>query len=409
MASSLSIHESSVPLDYTRAGKHLDNAIAFLMLGGASLILMVAFIIVSIPQVLMRDEVRSMLQELSGVTLFFVVLLSYPHFAWSYRFAYQQGIAFVARHSWQLIVYPLLVITLLSCCVLSWNYPIHNFALLNVIENNLQYVGINLNWSLYKGCGQLLFASLLILQMVMSGHHYCMQALGVALAGGEERGYTLTATQKKILRVNLYTLWAMNLFSGYAFFSMLNNRNFAYHTFQLPQPLYVISCVAFAGSLSLVFLKILLPAFREEKKLPPLQAVVPILSIWIWLQPFLQPYMYQFLVVPIAHGAQNLFFAYKVESNNFDPILSRKLVKSSIGKAIFLISLTAIMISIGYMGFHTIPLFLDRSRLIADLTPNFFFLAAFILISTHHYLLDSVVWRSDSRAKIVLQPASSSI
>jgi hypothetical protein len=119
--------------------------------------------------------------------------------------------------------------------------------------------------------------------------------------------------------------------------------------------------------------------------------------------------MYQFLVVPIAHGAQNLFFAYKVESNNFDPILSRKLVKSSIGKAIFLISLTAIMISIGYMGFHTIPLFLDRSRLIADLTPNFFFLAAFILISTHHYLLDSVVWRSDSRAKIVLQPASSSI
>jgi len=395
-----SVHNATLPLEISRVAAPLRNAIAFMMLGGASLILMALFFLVRQPQVLMRDDVRLMLQEVSGGALLFVVLLSYPHFVWSYRFAYQQGFAFIKRHSWQLIVYPLVVTALLALCVCSWNYPVANFSILRIIENNCQMVGISLNWSLYKGIGQLLFAGLLIAQVVMSGHHYCMQAFGVALAGGEECGYKLTKAQKNILRINLYALWAMNLFSGMAFLSVLNNRTFAYHSFQLPTPLTMASYVAFAISLALVVFKVILP----QKKLPPFQAAVPILSIWIWLQPFVQPYGYQFLVVPIAHGAQNLFFAYKVELNNFDP--RRKLFTSAFGKATFIVCLSLATIVIGYLSFHTIPVMLDRARLIADLSPNFFFLSAFILISTHHYILDSVVWRHDSRARIVLQPTN---
>jgi hypothetical protein len=230
-----------------------------------------------------------------------------------------------------------------------------------------------------------------------------MQALGVALAGGEEHGYKLTSSQKRILRANLYTLWAMNLLSGFAFLAILNNRSFAYHSFQLPAPLSVASNLAFAVTFALVVFKVILP----QKKMPPFQAAIPILSVWIWLQPFVQPYGYQFLVVPIAHGAQNLFFAYKVELNNFDP--SRKLVKSAVAKALFIVLLSVGTMVIGYLSFHTIPVMLDRAKLIADISPNFFFLAAFILISTHHYILDSVVWRHDSRARIVLQPTKTAI
>jgi hypothetical protein len=375
----------------------MRNAIAFLMLGGGSLILMALFFIVRQPQVLMRDDVRSMLQEMSGGTLFFVVLLSYPHFVWSYRFAYQQGFAFIKCHSWQLIAYPFVVIGLLCLCVSSWTYPISNIPVLQSFESSMQAFGITLNWTLYKGAGQLLFAALLILQIIWSGHHYCMQALGVALAGGEENGYSLTNLQKMTLRGNLYALWAMNLLSGFAFLSVLNNRTFAYHSFQMPAPISVASYVIFFVTLLLVLFKVVLP----KKQLPPYQVAVPILAIWIWLQPFVQPYGYQFLVVPIAHGAQYLFYSYKAELNNFDPSQARfghSLMRFAL---LGLLSLAAMFI--GYVSFHSLPVMLDRARPIADLSPNFFFLSAFILISTHHYVLDSVVWRGDSRAKKALQ------
>ncbi len=392
-----SVHNAVAPIEVSRFAVPLRNAIAFIMLGGGSLIVMSLFLIVRQPQVLMRDDVRSMLQELSGASLFFVVLLSYPHFAWSYRFAYQQGLGFIKRHSGRLIAYPLVMLGLLALCVVSWNYPISNLPLLQATEQCVQSIGINLHWSLYKGAGQLLFASLLITQIVLSGHHYCMQAFGVALAEGEAHGYALTPSQKKVLEYNLYALWAMNLLSGFAFLSVLNNRTFAYHSFEMPAPLSVGSYVVFVVTLGLVFFKIVLP----KKQLPPFQLAVPILAVWFWLQPFVQPYGFQFVVVPIAHGAQYLFYAYKVELNNFDPAQAR--FNNGLKRGLLLVSLSLAAMAIGYIAFHTIPIFLDHARLLPDLLPNFFFLAAFILISTHHYVLDGVVWKHDSRARQALQ------
>lgn len=133
-----SVQNANRPIEVSRLAASMRNAIAFLMLGGGSLISMALFFFVRQPQVLMRDDVRSMLQEMSGGTLFFVVLLSYPHFVWSYRFAYQQGFVFIKRHSWQLIAYPFAVIGLLCLCVLSWTYPISNIPLLQSIESSMR-------------------------------------------------------------------------------------------------------------------------------------------------------------------------------------------------------------------------------------------------------------------------------
>lgn len=378
-------------------GNQLRNVFAFLMIGGGSLLVMALFFFVRQPQILMRDEVRSMLQELSGSTLFFVVLLSYPHFVWSYRFAYQQGFDFIKRHSGRLIAYPLILIALLFLCAVSWSYPISNLPVLDAFDKACQSLGVSLNWSLYKGVGQLLFSCLLVLQIVMSGHHYCLQAYGVALSEGEKHAYQLTMQQRKLLRINLYSLWVMNLLSGFAFLSVLNSRTFAFHSFQLPETLKLLSYAAFALTTTLVLWKILL----ANRKVPPFQVFLPILSIWLWLQPFVQPYGFQFLVVPIAHGAQNLFFAYQVEINDFDASLAS--IKKRLRPFGLLIVLSFVAMATGYMSFHTIPIMLDRARLVPGLLPNFFFLAAFILISTHHYVLDGAVWKRDSRARQVLQ------
>ncbi|HEY9714022.1 MAG TPA: hypothetical protein V6C72_11160, partial [Chroococcales cyanobacterium] len=137
---------------------------------------------------------------------------------------------------------------------------------------------------------------------------------------------------------------------------------------------------------------------------PPFMAVVPIVSLWIWLQPFVQPYGYQFWVVPLAHGAQYLYFCYRVEARHFDSFLTEKLSGSAVRQALFYLGLVVATISLGYLGFIYVPSLLDRSNVMQyfGAAPNFFFLAAFVFFSTHHYVLDSVAWKPDSRARKLL-------
>jgi hypothetical protein len=371
------------------------------MLGGASLIVLAVFGLLSLPAVIQDMRVRVFLQQTTGMTLGLLLALSYPHFIWSFRFAYQQGVSFIRHNTLPLLGYPLLVIALLALSLSTWSYPVANLPLLVGADNMLQHVGIGLYWSQYDGLGQAVLATLLICQIVMAGHHYCMQAFGVALASGEDKGYRLTLPQKQMVRANLYALWAMNLFSGYTFFSMLNSRGFTYHPITFPKGLCLASYILFAITTAAVFISVVMPHWRQKKK-PPILAVVPIFSVWLWLQPFWQPYGYQLWVVPLAHGAQYLYFALKVEGNNF----GGGEFKSSAAKVIYLIGLTGVIILVGYLGFVYVPLFLDAGRTCSRFTPNFYMIATFVLISTHHYIVDGVVWRRDSRSKKLLYGAA---
>ena len=395
------IAKSELKLSYPKAINSLRTCLAFLLLGGASLIILAFLGLLMIPQFVMQDNVRLLLQSATGLGFTFMLVFSYPHFAWSYKFAYQQGGAFILRHHWRLLSYPMLIALLLAVSVGAWNYPVSNLPLLITIDNQLRALGIDLHWSLYNGCGQLLLASLFICQTVMAGHHYCMQAYGVSLACGEDEGVCLTVSQKRVLRFNLYALWAMNLLSGYTFFAVLNNQSFVYHPAQFPEPLNLVSKLIFAISIAAVVANILVPQFKENRKLPWL-AVLPIVSVWIWLQPFFQPYGYQGWVVPIAHGAQYIYFAYRVENNSFDPLVESKLSTNWCGRMLYLIVLTVLVVFLGYAAFISVPVLLDRTKLIANVAPNFFFLSAFLFISLHHYLVDSVVWKQDSRARKLL-------
>jgi hypothetical protein len=194
----------------------------------------------------------------------------------------------------------------------------------------------------------------------------------------------------------------MNLFSGYTFFAVLNSHDFAYHPVQFPAPLTDIANLVFALSIVVLVAKVVVPLFKETQRLPPILAILPVLSVWIWLQPFCQPYGFQAWVVPLAHGAQYLYFAYRVENNSFDPTVQRTLSANFKGRLVYLICLTFVVIGLGYVGFMFIPVMLDRDRLLTQVPGNFFLLAAFLFISLHHYMVDSVVWKHDSRARKLL-------
>ncbi|MBU6454773.1 MAG: hypothetical protein KGS72_23600 [Cyanobacteria bacterium REEB67] len=372
-------------------------ALEFICVGGGSLLIMAFCSTLSNVNFVMRDDVRFFLAQCITFSLLFSVLFAYPHTIWSYRFAYQQGAGFILKHSLELIGYPLAILGLLWLSALTWNIPLSSSPLLGQFERFSAMGGIDLHWSYYQGIGALLLASLLVFQLVVSGYHYGMQAFGVAIACGEKAGYRLSLTQKRCLRVNLYALWMLNLLSGYTFLSLLDYKGFGYQPLHFPWQWKYLALGVFAVTIALVLSKIIWPIFKAQKQLPPLSAIVSIFSVWLWLQPFVQPSGFQAGVVPLAHGVQYLYFSARAEMAGFDQGLAA--IASDGRRLIALIFLFMAFVGIGYLAFTYMPVQLDATSLVKHLRPNFFFLAAYIFLNTHHYMIDSVVWRGDSRLR----------
>lgn len=381
------------------SGITVARTVEFFCVGGASLLIMVFCTCLCNVQFVMRDEVRCLLAQAAAATLLITALLSYPHTIWSYRFAYNQGGAFILKHAWELIGYPLIIIVLLTMCAFTWGTPVSSLGAVRALEQGASTLGVSLHWSSYESLGELLLACLLVLQIVMSGYHYGMQALGVALACGERRGYRLEAWQRKYLRLNVYTIWLVNLLSGYTFLSFLDNRCFGYRPIQFPGQWQALAATLFALSVLLVLFKVVLPNFKQNRKLPPLSSSTSMVSLWLWLQPFFQPFGFQAGIVPLAHGLQYLYFAARGEAAGFDPRISERVKDKQSLRTLWLVMLFALLVACGYLAYRYLPFQLDNSTVIKHFAPNFFIMASYIFLNTHHYMIDSVVWRGDSKLR----------
>lgn len=129
-----------------------------LMLGGASILMMLLSLIVNTCQFNTIDIVRVGMQHVAESVITFVALFSYPHFIWSYRFAYMQGKDFILKHSWELIFFPLLLLGSLAVCIASWSIPVTHLPLAAAIECVFKSWGVDLQWSRYTSSGHLLSA-----------------------------------------------------------------------------------------------------------------------------------------------------------------------------------------------------------------------------------------------------------
>ena len=371
--------------------KMSSELMASLLLGSGSILILIYGIVISATHLAMLDARRSLRQFFSEHAIFFAALFSYPHFVWSYRFAYQQGKQFLIRHCFALIIFPVLLGLAYAACIALWAVPMKTLPGLGFIENSLLHTGLNMEK--YQNAGQFLFALLFLAQFIASGYHYGMQALGVGYDGARKNGYPLNQKQKQFLTINMLALWIMNLCSGYSFVSIIEARYFGIHPVRFPEGVQVLSWLLFGASVLLVTRGVLMPIRKETGKLPPAPLVIPILSLWFWLQPFFQPYGFQLWVVPMAHGLQYIYYCFKVESKEAS-VINKNL------KALLLYFTFAVA---GYWLFRSIPTALDRAGLFNHLSANFFFVTAYVFLSLHHYVIDSVVWKSDSKMKQLLQ------
>ncbi len=400
--------ESALPTQAVRQGGFFGAAKPFavsfveqMMMGGASILALIFCVSISAFRFNMLDDVRAFLQFCAESTVVFATIFSYPHFMWSYRFAYGQGHQFIAKHWWELIVFPLGIVALCAFSAVTWKTPVNQVPFLLSLESLVAPSGIMLGLSEYKSLGNLTFASLFLAQFIMSGYHYGMQAFGASMHFAEKRGFCFSKDQRAALKYYLYALWAMNLFSGYTFLSIINGRYFGIHPVRFPEWIQVSSWVFYLVALLFLSRRVLAPMLKEHGKLPPVIVCMPILAVTVWLQPFFQPYGFQLWIVPLAHGLQYLYFSLVAESGGFDPHLD-KINRTAYLKTVLYVCFFAFMCLAGYAAFRGLPLFLDNSHALTTVSPNFFFVAAYMFLSVHHYVIDGVAWRPDSRAKQVI-------
>jgi hypothetical protein len=381
---------------------------SFLMLGGGSLIAFVVLAVLQSPALVMNDSVRMIMQQSTYWTLAFVLVLSYPHFVMSYKFAYTQGFRFIWQNAWALILFPAMMLGLLALSATTWNSPLEK-SWLPLLSENLGKVGVpvDLNLEHYSYTGQAVFSVLLILQAVMSGYHFCMQSFGITLLCAEKQGYRFSKLHKSLLRANVYALWFVNLTSGLTAFTAFNTQSFAYYPYHVPPVLFTVSCALFF--LSAVSLAMYTYVFASSKSRLPLNATLVILALWVWLQPFCQPFGYQAWVVPMAHGVQYMYVAIHVESNNLhhahrdksssDSTFFSRFLSHARNRHLLLFAFALLAVFVGYWLFVGVPVSLDHSMLFRGACPNFFFLSAFMFLTTHHYMVDTILWKKGSKLR----------
>lgn len=392
----LAVSKKAIGARFTEA---MQYGAELLLLGGASVIVLLASLAVNALNLNSAMCVRTFMQQVSESTLTVVALFSYPHFIWSYRFAYMQGKDFIFKHSLQLIYFPLLLLAVLLASIFLWTTPLSQLPLVGAIENGLKPLGIDLGFSAYAGAGKLLMACMFLLQFIMGGYHFAMQAFGVALTCAEERDYKLDPGQKAALRNSLLALWALNLLSGYSFLSIINHRSLGVKALHFPPVLQTITLVVFALSVFWVCFKVIRPHLIIDRRWPPLSSLVTYAAIVSWLQPFYQPMAFSAWLGPVAHGLQYMYFSGRVEWHNFDARAAKLAERSEALRILYLAILLAVIYVVGLLAFRILPIQMDHHQLVKNVTPNFFFMSTYILMSTHHYIVDTVLWRGGSRIK----------
>ena len=101
----------------------------FWLLGGASLLVwLVMFAVQGFRAAWAIDQ---HFKNLTVTTASLSLIVNYPHFLVSYKFAYSRGRAFITTHSWQLLVVPALLVATFAFAYAYYDVPVSRLPLVS--------------------------------------------------------------------------------------------------------------------------------------------------------------------------------------------------------------------------------------------------------------------------------------
>ena len=293
-----------------------------------------------------------------AVHLLFIFIV-FPHYLFSYVYAYSQDAAFAAKNRFALYVGPVLLVGLFALSLALWN-----------------------------GYGRNILAYAFVGMVCLSGWHAAMQAFGTFVVYAQKAGYALTRVQRHVVLGHLYTVWLSDVFVLNAAGSVYSRNGLSAPAWGLPLIWIQVGNAAALASLILVLAAVVAPNVRTQRRLPPAGACIALGAFYFWIIPARYVPVFAVAYPTIAHALQYLVFVNKVPSRN-------KYV------------LYAALVAVGFIFMELIPGWLDQSWATARTGVGFFTLSVFVLVNLHHYLLDSRIWKRGNGnllSKVLAQP-----
>jgi len=244
------------------------------------------------------------------------------------------------------------------------------------------------------------------LMFVSVGWHYVKQVFGMIIVPSAQNGVFLNGVERKIILTNLYSLWALSFLWGQS-----SEREASFYG--VKYAIVGVSDLFIKGALAVVILTgmaavvIILMRYLIEGRTVHPYGMLAYISLYAWYLPVSQ-HPHFFYMIPFFHSLQYLMFvmAVKHKENLTKFNLGEMVGRSLYVKALF--KFFGVSIFSGLLFFMWLPELLDHyfmkySPDQASLLGGSVFMASFhLFINIHHYFIDNVVWRKESKTLRIL-------
>lgn len=229
------------------------------------------------------------------------------------------------------------------------------------------------------------------------GWHYIKQTFGVVAVCNAQDKISYDKVERFAIKGFLYSIWAVSWVSLNSSGAENAMEGIPVKSFSL-DPIFLKWAYAFMVFFALYMIQLGYQKYIREGKVMSAGGYVSILALLAWYLPVLYNPTY-FLVVPLFHSLQYLYFVYLVKANQANERAPTK--KSPEERKAFFNTLYGFLIwpfITGAIFMWHLPKWLDSTFSMAQAFPNAqpFMFAFTVFINIHHYFIDHAIWRHDN-------------
>ena len=233
------------------------------------------------------------------------------------------------------------------------------------------------------------------------GWHYVKQGFGVLSVLSMRHGVRVTPLERNAILFHCYAGWAFAWANPSMPAGEFEEKGVVYHALAHPRWLELTTGSVLAVSVVVLIVSLLRERGRAGRSLPFAPLAGLLVTIWLWtILSSIDPVMRYF--IPALHSIQYFYFV---------GLMKRNEARASEGPPTFgkpasvrLGFLAVSALALGWFLFRGAPTLLDdvlvgktpRGQVPDALGETPYFAVFFVIVSIHHYFMDSVIWRRDN-------------
>jgi hypothetical protein len=356
------------------------------LLGGLSIVLYALVFLAKGSSLAAIPAVGKYVGGLPNLVPFLMLLLVFPHYVFSYKFAYFQGRGFIRKNKISLVIIPAAMLVTGALSFLFWATPMETLGWGPGLRSLFQGIGLQGNVDQYREFGPFFLANCYVAIVCISGWHAARQLYGVMLAYAGYTRYPLSDFQRAVIRYHLYAIWLMDVVN-----MNLEGRDFLFrklpiHVLGFPKLLVLPLYGLVGATLALFLAQVVYRNYKEKGLLPHAGVWAPLAAFYLWIIPIFYIPEYIIAFPLISHSLQYMPFIYKVEKEK---------AREERGSSSWSFSFSyALVVAISFFVFDAVPGVVDQffaPSLSAG--AEIAGISVFLFANFHHYCVDYTIWR----------------